>query len=207
MGKRSPRQVFINCPFDLPYEPLFLALVSGIVSLGCQPRCVLEVPDKNRLGKIVQILRVCGASFHDLSRIEATKPKGERKGLPRFNMPFEAGIAYALSEMVEGHSFFVLESERYRLQKTTSDLNGIDPLIHGGTSDGVLKRVKEALGDPSSATQTVPLKAMKQVARTVADTIQALRLEEDFDSVFDATGFKFAVTIATEAARAQRLIL
>jgi len=30
----APSDVFINVPFDSQYEPLFLALIAGLVSLG-----------------------------------------------------------------------------------------------------------------------------------------------------------------------------
>ncbi len=38
------RSVFINVPFDLEYEPLYLALIAGLIGLDLLPRCVLEVP-------------------------------------------------------------------------------------------------------------------------------------------------------------------
>ena len=59
-------------------------------------------------------------------------------------MPFEAGLAFAISlagRLSGGphHEPFVLEARPRRLQKSCSDLNGIDPCIHGHSVRGVLR--------------------------------------------------------------------
>lgn len=53
-------------------------------------RCALEEPDSGdvRLDKLVELIRENPRSIHDLSRTEI----GEND-LPRFNMPFELGLA------------------------------------------------------------------------------------------------------------------
>ncbi len=86
---RSPN-VFVNVPFDDKYEPLFEALVFTISACGYRVRCALEDDDSGdiRLDKLVELIRECPRSIHDLSRIEP----GEND-LPRFNMPFELGLA------------------------------------------------------------------------------------------------------------------
>src|SRR3990172_12063815 len=81
--------VFLNVPFDHAYEPLFIALVVALVSIGRKPHCVLEIPEhgQGRLKRIINHLKSCSVSIHDLSRV----------GNPaRFNMPFELGLAYAI---------------------------------------------------------------------------------------------------------------
>lgn len=129
----SERSVFLNVPFDSDYEECFLALIAGLTGLGLKPRSVLEVtPGKDRLQRIYRLLRSCRYSLHDLSRVELSA------GHPRFNMPFEAGLATALALDRRGHDRFVLESQPHRLQRTCSDLNGTDPEIHLGTAEGVL---------------------------------------------------------------------
>lgn len=83
------KAVFINVPFDRSYESLFVTLVGTLVFLGQEPHCVLEVREKGegRLTRIVDLMRMCRLSIHDLSRV----------GMPaRFNMPFELGLACAL---------------------------------------------------------------------------------------------------------------
>jgi hypothetical protein len=79
----DPKDVFINAPFDDRYEPLFVALVGMLVFLGQKPRCVLEIREKGdgRLARILDLIRACRISVHDLSRV--TTPV-------RFNMPFDS---------------------------------------------------------------------------------------------------------------------
>jgi len=85
------RRVFLNVPYDAGYEQNFLALISALISIGRIPRCAAEDPvlGRNRLDRIFKLLKGCKVSIHDLCRV--TLP-------PRFNIPFELGIAYALSK-------------------------------------------------------------------------------------------------------------
>jgi hypothetical protein len=60
-------------------------------------------------------------------------------------MPLELGMAIAWTELDPSrHSWYVWESEPYRLQQSTSDLNGTDPYIHDGTAEGVLRELCNA---------------------------------------------------------------
>ena len=89
---------------------------------------------------MLALLRECGLSIHDLSRV----------GLPvRFNMPFELGLACAIAQRGGNHKYLLLERVRYRLDRTLSDLKGRDPYIHGGSVRGMLSCLLEALGPPS----------------------------------------------------------
>jgi hypothetical protein len=128
----DPNAVFINVPFDPAYEPLFVTLVGSLVFMGQEPHCVLEVREKGdgRLFRILELMRTCRMSIHDLSRT----------GMPvRFNMPFELGLACSL-KVANPAAFevFVLDGRPYRLDRTLSDYKGRDPLIHGGTCDGMV---------------------------------------------------------------------
>jgi len=66
----DPRHVFVNAPFDASYEPLFVTLISTLVFLGQEPHCVLEVREqgKGRLPRILDLMRRCRMSMHDISR-------------------------------------------------------------------------------------------------------------------------------------------
>jgi len=100
--------VFLNVPYDKSYEQQFVALVAALTCFGCKPRCALEVPDDSdgRLKKIVGLLQRCAVSVHDLSYVRL---RGERLRVPRFNMPFEAGIAYKVASESNGkHRVFLL---------------------------------------------------------------------------------------------------
>jgi hypothetical protein len=58
-------------------------------------------------------------------------------------MPFELGLAVTTSFLRKKHEFFVLESERYRLNRTLSDLGGYDPHIHSGDPMKMISCVRD----------------------------------------------------------------
>ena len=130
----SARAVFCNFPFDADYRPLYLALMASLVCTGQTPRTVLEIPPSaDRLERILQLLDECAFSLHDLSRVEVSP-----RGLPRFNMPFELGLAAVLASQDRArHQFRLLETRSNRLQRSLSDLNGYEAFIHRGRPDGV----------------------------------------------------------------------
>jgi hypothetical protein len=87
------KSVFINCPFDLDYAPLFDAIVFATVCCGFVPRCALEsgTVSEPRVNRIIRALSNCKYSIHDLSRCT-----GEgSENFARFNMPLELGMAMA----------------------------------------------------------------------------------------------------------------
>ena len=127
--------VFINCPFDPDYKPIFNAIVFTVVRSGFRARCALETDDaaENRLSKIIKIIGECRFGIHDISRTEVA---GEPP-LPRFNMPLELGLwmgAHHLGRADQaGKRCIVFDRERYRYLKFISDIGGQD--IHSHESD------------------------------------------------------------------------
>lgn len=136
--------VFLNVPFDKAYEKYFLALIAAVVSVGRAPRTVLELPEhgQGRLSRLVKHLHDCELSLHDLSRV----------GTPvRFNMPFELGLACALSHFKPPHAYVLLERKRYRLDQTLSDIKGRDPYVYGESVRRLIASVIGALRRKSGA--------------------------------------------------------
>jgi hypothetical protein len=139
------RAVFLNFPFNRSYEPVFLGIVAGLVSLDLTPHCVLEEPDhgQGRMERLYDLIKRCQSSIHDLSCV----------GTPaRFNMPFELGLAYALKQRNNAYQFVIFEKVRYRSEKTLTDLKMIDPKIHGGSGRKALQCVYECFvphGEPA----------------------------------------------------------
>ena len=126
--------VFVNCPFDTTYRPIFNAIVFTIVRSGYQPRCALETDDAadNRLTKICSIIEQCKFGVHDISRTEAD---GDPP-LPRFNMPLELGLflgakRYGRKEQ-KAKVCIVFDRDKYRYQRYISDIAGQDIHAHGG---------------------------------------------------------------------------
>lgn len=134
---------FINVPYDRRYEGIYLAFIAGLSAFGLIPRATLEIPGSDRrLDRIVHLLRRCRYSFHDLSRVEIDRTPPPT---PRFNMPFELGLAVALKKAGYRHQWFVFEERPHRITKSLSDLNGTDAYIHDGRPDGVLSALANAL--------------------------------------------------------------
>jgi hypothetical protein len=138
MRKHSPSAapaVFINCPFDRSYRPLFDAIVFAVMALGFEPRCALErdTGTQERLKKIVEIIHSCQFGIHDLSFMRVDR----WTKLPRYNMAFELGLFLGCCEFGgKGHagkSCLILDRERWRYRKSLSDLSGRD--IQGHNSD------------------------------------------------------------------------
>src|SRR2546430_1536916 len=59
------KRVFINCPFDAQYKPLFEAIVFAVYACGFRPKCGLEIDDASevRIEKIFKIIAECKYPF------------------------------------------------------------------------------------------------------------------------------------------------
>jgi hypothetical protein len=132
--------VFLNIPYDAAFERLYLAYIAGISAFRMLPRTTLEIPDTTRrLDRIQALLHECRYSIHDLSRVQMPR-SGPR--IPRFNMPFELGLAVSWSTInPDRHSWFVCESAPHRVLKSISDLSGTDVNIHDGTVRGLMREL------------------------------------------------------------------
>jgi hypothetical protein len=140
------KRVFVNCPFDEPYKPLFDAIVFAILDLGfLVTHGLADQGDPLRLKRISDEMRNSRYSIHDLSRIETDI----KTGMPRFNMPFEAGMAYSLHQSRERtkrpHDLLLLDSAAHRFQASISDVAGLDPKVHDGKPGKAILAVRTFL--------------------------------------------------------------
>ena len=141
------KSVFINCPFDQDFKPLLRAILFTVVECGLEPRIASERADSGeiRLQKIIDLIRTCRFSIHDISRMEAA-----RKGaLARFNMPFELGIDFGCrifgGEDQTHKQILILERERYRYQKALSDISGNDIEAHENKLETLIRKLRNWL--------------------------------------------------------------
>ena len=145
--KAEPKPVFVNCPFDGAYLPLFHAIVFTVVRCGFRPRCALEVNDaaQVRIEKIAKIIGECMIGIHDISRTELDAVNG----LPRFNMPLELGLylgaRYYGGAKHKTKACLVMDCEQYRYQKFISDIAGQDISAHGDDADRCIGVVRDFL--------------------------------------------------------------
>jgi hypothetical protein len=150
-------QVFINCPFDGEYRPIFEALVFAVHDCGFVARCALELEDGSqvRIDKIQQIIGACRLGIHDISRTELDATWG----LPRFNMPLELGLFLGAKRYGTGDQrkklCLILDREPYRYQKYCSDIAGQDIRSHGGDPHEAVKIVRDWLRNATAGSRTV----------------------------------------------------
>ena len=139
--------VFINCPFDLEYRPLFRAMCFAILRCGYTPRCALDFSDsgETRFHKILDLIVGCGQSIHDISRVQLD----DHSRMPRFNMPLELGADLGLRlkgpQRQRDRRLLILETEQHRYDITASDLSGQDIEAHHDSELQIIARVRDWL--------------------------------------------------------------
>ena len=197
MPAPDPKAVFVNVPFDATYEPLFVTLVGTLVFLGQQPHCVLEVRERGdgRLIRILDLMRTCRMSVHDLSRT----------GTPvRFNMPFELGLACALKlQHPTDYEVFVLDAIQFRLDRTLSDYKGRDPLVHGGTCHGMLASLLDTF---QTDVPDAPHE-FRRAGLVLRKSAALMKNRDKHSSLFRPSLFRELVAVATKIASERSFIL
>lgn len=150
--------VFINCPFDDDYKPVFDAVVFAVHDCGFRVRCALEEEDSGevRVSKLYNIISECRLSIHDISRTEVSRDSL----LPRFNMPLELGVFLGARQYGSGRQkrkrCLILDRERYRYQRYISDLAGQDPKAHADDAAKAIQCVRDWLSHHVVKAVTLP---------------------------------------------------
>lgn len=167
------RSVFLNCPFDGAYKPLFEALVFAIYDSGYTARCALEVEDSSevRIDKIANLIASCRFGIHDISRTEPDPSTA----LPRFNMPLELGMFLGAKrfgpQQQRKKICLILDTERYRFQKFISDIGGQDISAHGGHPAEAIRLVRNWLNNAT------PKRVILAGGTTMAERYESFRQE------------------------------
>ncbi len=202
MADRAHGSVFVNCPFDQAYKPIFDAIAFAIQACGYRVRSALELNDSGelRLEKIYRLIDGTSHSVHDISRVEADR----ESGLPRFNMPIELGIALGHRKFCSKRrkpNLLILDSQRFRYQRFASDLAGLDIGEHGGQPRAAIGAIRNFLAGRTAGLATADqigdlydrfeaeLPAMAAGRRQTVAALQfpdRLRLAEDFIETFAA---------------------
>ena len=182
--------VFINCPFDSTYKPLFDVIVFTVHDCGFIARCALEEEDTSqvRIDKIYSIIADCRYGIHDISRIELD----DDSGFPRFNMPLELGVFLGAKkfgiEEQERKKCLVLDREPYRYQQFISDIAGQDIYAHNNTPEEIVKCVRDwlrtASGRPTIPSGSIIWERYRTFLKALPRTVQKLQLVVD-DLIFN----------------------
>jgi len=160
LSKAYARQVFLNCPFDDAYRPIYEAIIFAVIHCGFVIRCAREREDSGepRISKIQEIIRASKFGIHDISRVELDPANG----LPRFNMPLELGLflgakAYSTESEQREKRCLILDTEPFRYQKFISDIAGQDIRDHGGIARKALVHTRNWLASVSKRQLPGPL--------------------------------------------------
>jgi len=158
MTRRSYNSsVFINCPLDCGYRPLFHASVFTVLWCDFTVRCAEEESDSGeiRLRKIFRMIRECKYGIHDLSRTNVDR----KTRLPRFNMPFELGIFLGAKqfgvEEQDKKTSLVFERRPHSYEKYISDIKGQDIASHDNKPEVIIRRIRDWL-DTNSTKRCLP---------------------------------------------------
>lgn len=183
----SEDAVFLNIPYDERFRALYLAYIAGLVHLGLEPRVTLGLPSgTRRLDKIIALIQSCRYSIHDVSRVNLDR--NPPFATPRFNMPFELGLAVAWEKSnPTKHTWFVFEEKSYRIQKSLSDLNGTDPQIHNGRVSDVLRELRNIFRRTRNQ-PTVP--EMTSTYRAISRRSAGILAAAGATSLFEARAFQ-----------------
>lgn len=204
MLQRKPRRgreqfsVFLNIPYDDAFKNLYLAYIAGLSAFGLVPRATLEIPtSRRRLERIISLIDECAYSIHDLSRVQLDR---NAPRTPRFNMPFELGIAVAQDSLRGRERWYVCETLRRRVNKSLSDLDGTEVHIHGGTVKGLFA----TLCDVFVRKRRQPsLRQMYRIYRVLSKNLPRIMREAGARDPYRARVFRDLVL----AARAEQLRL
>jgi hypothetical protein len=194
----ASKSVFINCPFDDGFKPIFRAMVFTVISSGYHPRTALDATDgaEIRVGKIATMIGECDWGIHDISRVEVAA--GD---LPRFNMPMELGIHLGARLFGEKRHrrkrALILEAAAHRYDQALSDISGQDIEVHNNSPDDVIRCVRSWLSDhrPRNANPLPGAAAMQNDYRLFQAEVAALLAARRLDPLDRLThsDFLFAV--------------
>ena len=157
--------VFINCPFDNEFQPIFDAIVFSTVCCGFVPRCAVEsgTAARTRIDRITNALLSSKYSIHDLTRCRG---EGDMN-LARFNMPLELGMALVEGSRNEDgatyHDWLALVPPGHAYKRFISDLAGFDPSEYDGTTATVVPAVMSWLATRPDAVHTPTPREVLQV--------------------------------------------
>lgn len=150
------KSVFLNCPYDEAFRPLFDAIVFATICCGFIPRSALESGTiaEPRMERITRAIFESRYSIHDLSRCHG---EGDAN-LARFNMPLELGIAmarrYLSKQGARRHDWLVLVPAGHDHRAVISDLQGFDPPAYDGTVVSLVTTVVAWLATRPDAVRT-----------------------------------------------------
>ncbi|MEO8325424.1 MAG: hypothetical protein ABI618_06215 [Nitrospirota bacterium] len=117
-------------------------------------------------------------------------------------MPFELGLACALKlQHHTEYEVFVLDAIQYRIDRTLSDYKGRDPLVHGGTCNGMLRE------DTFQTDVRDAAREFRRAALVLRKSAALMKHQHKSTSLFRPSLFRSLVAAATQIAIERSFIL
>ncbi len=105
---------------------------------------------------------------------------------------------FSLTE--SSHTYFIFEADYRRLQKSLSDLGGTDVYAHGGTPDGVLREVSNAL---INAKHRPTMEQMRQIWNELKGALTGILEKIGAKTPYSARAFSDIVIFTNEVVERQ----
>jgi len=103
-------------------------------------------------------------------------------------MPLDLGLALYRAHVTKGrHRVYIFETKAFRAQRSTSDVNSIDPKIHGGKPTQLMARLRDIFRQPGDST-TVP--GMLASYRAIKERLPEFRKNAGGSSLFETAIFE-----------------
>ena len=147
--------VFVNCPFDKEYKPIFDGIVFAITDLGFVARSAREEDDGGefRLAKIERIIEQCRYGVHDISAVTLDSTHS----LPRLNMPLELRLFLGCKRYGSNRQRYkvslIFDRDPYRYQVFISDIAGQDIHAHNNDVKTAIRELRTWLATASERTK------------------------------------------------------
>jgi len=216
-GNRPPRprrrkhsdydvNVFINCPFDDKYEPLFRAMVFTISSCGFIAQCAKGASNQNlRFQRILELVGECRYGLHDLSRMKVG-------AMPRNNMPLELGVFIGCqrfgSPFDYEKEYLILDRNAHDYNQHTSDVKADDAEYHHNKPKEMIERVRNWLANRPFRDRSQPIPGADWlVERYTRFTNEAPALCDNLFLTFGKLSFEEFRAVTTDWVAQQQAIL
>lgn len=189
MKTKKSLKVFINCPYDNEYKPLFFAMIYICIFYGLDPIfAACDESSSDRMKNIVKYMKDSNYAIHDISRIHGD--------MPRFNMPFELGMYYMhIQESRQNKSMLILEGENNKSDIVISDLSGSEIKCHSNDIELLFKVVRPFLWqfypDKKDAPQKMYLSYMLECLTEIDTKVK----NQGYSNYLDLDFFEFKIYI------------
>jgi hypothetical protein len=181
--------VFLNLPYDNNFVRQSLAYIAAVSSFGLVPYVVVGLQGNTRLSLIADLIAKCQYSIHDLSRTK------------RFNMPFELGFTMGWHWSNPSHRWLVFAPKRNWVDKSLTDIKGIDVYAHEGTITGIMCEIGNAF---VNRVRQPSVLEMMRIYRALQGAAPAIQRKTGSKTFFTASFF--SELSASAAALAEKYI-